>query len=137
MAMTHQELEEFLKAPRLARLAVVKKDGGPHVSPVWYLWEDGHFWFTTTAGRVKGRAIRRDGRVAFTIDEDTPPYRGVIVEGRAVFVPERAEEVTRRLAVRYLGQEAGEAYARELLQSPGRTAFRVRPAKLITWDYRD
>ncbi|HKG27128.1 MAG TPA: pyridoxamine 5'-phosphate oxidase family protein, partial [Thermomicrobiales bacterium] len=37
--MDRQEMDEFLAAGNLARLAVLDDNGWPYVQPVWYQWE--------------------------------------------------------------------------------------------------
>ena len=63
--MTEDEWRAFLLAepPRTAKLATVRRDGRPHVVPVWFDLDGREVVFSTCAATVKGRAIRRDGRV--------------------------------------------------------------------------
>ncbi|HXF57913.1 MAG TPA: pyridoxamine 5'-phosphate oxidase family protein, partial [Actinomycetota bacterium] len=46
MPLTARELEEFLAQPRLAHVATLGPRG-LRVRPLWYLWREGAFWFTT------------------------------------------------------------------------------------------
>ncbi len=134
MSMTQDELNEFLQEPRLARLATVNEDGSPQVTPVWTEYDGEVFHFITRRTTVKAQNIERDNRVAFTVDTDKPPYRAVVVWGHAEWQPELTEELTRRLSVRYLGEEKGEEFAQSVLSQEGRTAFLVRPYRVVSWD---
>lgn len=132
MSPLSADVRRFLAPPRLARLATTNADGSPHVVPVWYLMEGDTFLITTRTGRVTARNIQRDNRVAMVIDteENSPHCPCVIVEGRAAMAPEQAERVAREVALRYLGPEAGAAYAEKMLADHGRSAFRVWPEKI-------
>jgi PPOX class probable F420-dependent enzyme len=96
---------------RPAMLATVRRDGRPHVAPVWYdVDDDGTVVFNTGADTVKGRNLRRTGRAALSVQDDRPPYSFVTVEG-PVEVSEDLEEVRRwaaRLGGRYLGADRAE-----------------------------
>ncbi len=46
-----------------AKLAVVRRDGSPHVAPVWIDLDGDDVMFMTSARSIKGKAILRDGRV--------------------------------------------------------------------------
>src|SRR5262249_62429973 len=81
--MTDDERRRLLaEGTRTGKLATVREDGRPHVAPVWFVLDGEDLVFTTGAESVKGRAIRRDPRVAIGVDREEPFYDFVIVEGR-------------------------------------------------------
>ena len=57
--MTESEWRAFLvEKPRTGKLGTVRKDGRPHVAPIWFdLDNDGTILFMTGTHTVKGRAI--------------------------------------------------------------------------------
>ena len=118
--------------PRTAKLAVVRDDGSPHVVPVWVDLDGDDIVFTTGLETVKGRALKRDDRVALCWDDDAPPFNFVSVRGRATIVDD-LDEVRAwagRLGGRYMGPErAGEFAARNGV--PGEVVVRVRPEKVV------
>jgi nitroimidazol reductase NimA-like FMN-containing flavoprotein (pyridoxamine 5'-phosphate oxidase superfamily) len=68
--MSTEEMEEFLKGPNLARVAVVRGDGSPFIVPVWYEWNGKYLY---VVGRKRSSwvdDVRRNGRVCVLIDED-------------------------------------------------------------------
>src|SRR5260370_36321604 len=83
--MTDEEWRSFLTSrARTAKVATVRQDGRPHVAPVWVdVDDDGTVLFTTRADSLKGKALRRDGRLSLCVDDDTPPFAFVIIEGTA------------------------------------------------------
>jgi PPOX class probable F420-dependent enzyme len=74
------EVDAFLAAPRNVIVAGVRKDGRPHVSPNWFLWDGMRFYVSTTRNRAKYTIFRRDPRVELVID-DEPGHRYVGLSG--------------------------------------------------------
>ncbi|WP_264015910.1 PPOX class F420-dependent oxidoreductase [[Mycobacterium] manitobense] len=79
---------------RTAKWATTRRDGRPHVVPVWFILEGDDLLITTASKSVKGRAVLRDPRVALCIDDDRPPYAFVLIEGR-VTISTDPDEVLR------------------------------------------
>lgn len=73
--MTSDERRAFLLAgTRTAKLATTRRDGAPHVVPIWFVLDADDVVFTTGADTVKGLALRRDGRVSLCVDDERPPF---------------------------------------------------------------
>jgi PPOX class probable F420-dependent enzyme len=136
-AMDDQEIWEFLShGTRTAHIGTIRADGRPHVKPVWFVLtgRPGAFelLFTTAASSVKGRTLRRDGRVTASVDDPAPPYSFVVVEGTAELSEDLAalREVATRIGARYMGGErAAEFGARNGV--PGELLVRVRPSAVV------
>ena len=121
--------EDFLKGKHFGKLATVRKDGSPHVTPIWYMFESGRLFVNTTTSRVKYHNIKRDPRVSFLVD-DGYPY--VMVEGRARIAEERdAKKDIETLAIRYTGEEAGRKAARERYWKDPRISIEIVPEKIV------
>jgi PPOX class probable F420-dependent enzyme len=69
--MTSSSLEAFLAEPRNVVVAGIRKDGRPHLSPNWFLWDGEKFYISTTRPRVKYKIFTRDPRVELLIDDAT------------------------------------------------------------------
>jgi PPOX class probable F420-dependent enzyme len=82
-SMTDDEVWAFLAAspPHTAKLATTRKDGSPHVAPIWYVVDDRSLVFTTHRASLKGRNLRRDPRAALCVDDERPPFSFASVEG--------------------------------------------------------
>jgi PPOX class probable F420-dependent enzyme len=61
-------------------VCTTRPDGRPHVAPVWGLWMDEAFFFSTDAASVKGRNLTARPDVAVHLESGDDV---VIVEGRA------------------------------------------------------
>jgi PPOX class probable F420-dependent enzyme len=129
-----EELGDLLELPLVAVLATHRRDGEVLLSPVWHAWRDGGFDVVTNGANVKARHLRRDPRASIVVCESDPPYRGVELRTRARLTTEGAEEATRRLAIRYLGEARGAAYAE---QAGDDTLIRLEPGELRAWDFAD
>jgi PPOX class probable F420-dependent enzyme len=131
--MSDAEWREFVMAgTRTGKLAVTRKDGSPHVTPVWFLLDGDDVVLTTYHSGVKASALRRDGRAALTVDDQQPPYSFVVIEGRATLSDDLAE--VRRwaglLGARYMGADrAAEFAARNGI--PGELLVRLKITKVI------
>ncbi len=79
--MTDAERRTFLMCgTRTGGAATVRADGRPHVVPVWFLLDGDTMVFSTRHKSVKARNMR-DPRALLCVDEETPPYAFVLVEG--------------------------------------------------------
>ena len=67
--MASTALEAFLRDPRNVIVAGIRKDGRPHLSPNWYLWDGEKFYISTTKNRAKYRIFRRDPRAELIVDD--------------------------------------------------------------------
>jgi hypothetical protein len=67
-----------------AHLALVKSDGTPQVTPIWFDYDGTHFIFNTARGRVKDKILRRHPVVAFAISDPANPYRYIQISGAVV-----------------------------------------------------
>jgi PPOX class probable F420-dependent enzyme len=61
----------------------VRPDGRPHLTPVWFVWQAGKFYFGIDPKSVKSRNIQHNPRVALALEDGTNP---VIIEGIARLV---------------------------------------------------
>jgi PPOX class probable F420-dependent enzyme len=132
-AMSDDQRRAFLLAgTRTAILATVRADGRPHAAPVWFTLDGDDVVFTTGAATVKGRNLRRTGQGLVVVDESTPPFDFVTVEGR-VEISEDLDEMRHWATVlggRYMGADAAEAFGRRNAV-PGELLVRLRPDRIV------
>jgi PPOX class probable F420-dependent enzyme len=128
------DLGDLLQQRLVAVLATYRRDGTVLLSPVWHEWQDGGFNVATGRNDVKARHLHRDPRASIVVYDDAPPYRGIEVRGRARLELEHADETTRRIATRYLGEAAGVAYVERASDD---TIIRLEPGELRAWDFSD
>ena len=134
-AMSKAEMERFLKGPNIAKIATVRKNGSPSVVPVWYYW-DGKSCYVVGRKKASWVAdIKSEPRVSIVIDDATPPYPKVIMEGKAKVVGTTLEDwidIGRQMVKKYFGPEAGDSYLEGSIDQP-RTTIKVTPSTITTW----
>jgi PPOX class probable F420-dependent enzyme len=132
-AQTPGEIAGFLMhGTRTAKVATTMRNGQPHVMPVWFVLDGEELVFTTGAGSVKGRNLRRDPRIALVVDEDVAPYAFVHLRGRAR-ISEDMDELLRfatEIGARYMGPERAEEFGRRNA-IPGELLVRVTAERII------
>ena len=132
--MKEAEVRAFLTfGTRTGKLGVTRLDGSPMVVPIWFeMDDDGTLLFTTWGESIKGKSLRRDGRVSLCVDEDTPPYAYVGVDGTTTLLDDR--ELLRtwaaRIGGRYMGAERAAEYgARNGVE--GELLVRITPTRIV------
>src|SRR4051794_8000711 len=89
MGMGESELEDFLGQTfptPLGVVATLRRDGSPHVLPVWFRWGGGVVTIGTPHERLWVRNLVRDPRVAFSVQPSEAPSPAVMIRGRATAV---------------------------------------------------
>jgi len=81
------EVDRFLGGRRVAVLGTNGADGSPVLTPIWYLYTDGHLLMRTDKQSVKAKNIARDPRVTVCVQDERPPYASVTVYGKAAIEP--------------------------------------------------
>jgi PPOX class probable F420-dependent enzyme len=140
-ALTEQEREAFLTEKRVGRLASQRPDGWPHLTPIWYVWEDGRFLLSLGKSRRHLRNIAADPHVTMCVDDDpritdlSKSPRSVVCFGMARLVEEEqaVRDATRKMELRYLEGATGPELE-EMLWFEGRTAVEIEPVRWLAWD---
>lgn len=103
---------------RTGMLGLVRANGAPIVTPVWFLLHEGpggdELIFTTGTETLKGKAIRRDPRISLAVDDQRPPYSYVqfTAEARLTSDLDEMREWATRIGGRYMGAELTEDFGR-------------------------
>lgn len=131
--MSRDEALQFIasRPARTAKLATVRADGRPHVAPIWIALDGDQILFNTGENTAKGKAIRRDPRVALCFDDERPPFSFVVYEGEAEIVddPDQLLLWATEIARRYMGDQLAEQYGRRNAV-PGELLVRVTPTRI-------
>ncbi len=130
------ELQSLLAAPSAATLTLYGEDGEAVTSPVWFRLVDGTFEVVVAASDRKLALLRHDPRCVLLIFETSAPYRGVLVRDRADLVLDDGARARRAIASRYLGADAGRAYAAIARRPPG-WIVRLPVASARAWSLAD
>ena len=133
--MTKDEIRNFLlQGTFTGKLGTINKDGKPHVVPIWYtLDEQDNIVFNTGSESVKAKNIKRDNRVRLCVDDQTPLFSFVIVDGTAQIEKRQPSETykwAKIIAARYMGDDKSEEYGRRN-SGEGEILVRIKPTRII------
>jgi PPOX class probable F420-dependent enzyme len=133
--MTKDEIRNFLlQGTFTGKLGTINKEGGPHVVPIWYtLDEQDNIVFNTGGESVKAKNIKRDNRVRLCVDDQTPLFSFVIVDGTAQIEkgqPSETYKWAKIIAARYMGDDKSEEYGRRN-SGEGEILVRIKPTRII------
>ena len=120
---------DLFEKQAFGNLGTLMKDGSPQVTPVWVDFDGKHVRINSAKGRVKDKNIRRDPRVAITLQDPANPYRYLEVRGRVVEITENgADDHINKLSQKYLGKpvypfrQSGEV----------RVIYKIEPEKITS-----
>jgi PPOX class probable F420-dependent enzyme len=123
-------VRDVIESGRLAHLVTVNADGSPHVTIVWVGLDGDEIVIGKLAVDQKVRNIRRDPRVALSIEAEGEQYgmqHYLVVEGTARVTEGGAPALLRDLAQRYIGP--GTEFP-PMPDPPEGYVIRIRPTKV-------
>jgi len=133
--LTEAELKELLAAPEIGVLCTVDAAGHPEGSPIWFEAREDKIYVHVDASSKKARNIRSNPHVSLTIDTRVAPYKGAVLHGVVRELPPD-QDILRRTAVHYLGQELAENYlAVTSAAGAASTLLEMTVTSRFTWDY--
>ena len=121
---------DLFEKKAFGQFATLMNDGSPQVTPVWCDFDGKHVRVNSALGRVKDKNIRRNPRVAISLQDPDNPYRYITVRGTVEEITQAgADDHIDALAKKYLGKD----------KYPGRTPgevrviYKIRPDRVSAW----
>ena len=116
VAMTQEEIDDFLSGRWVVRLATLARDGYPHVTPLWYYWDGKCPYLALTRNRLACKHLNRDPRCSAAIDMDDRPLMGmrtnmakaVVIKGKAEMTEFGSGKIVRIEAGPWQGEQTPE-----------------------------
>jgi PPOX class probable F420-dependent enzyme len=103
-AQLPEKYADLFTKKAFANLSTLNPDGSPQVTPVWVDFDGKYVRVNSALGRLKDKNIRRDPRVALSIQDPDNPYRYLEVRGKVSEITQKgADEHIDSLAQKYLG----------------------------------
>jgi PPOX class probable F420-dependent enzyme len=124
-----EQFKDLFTKRAFAHLATLMSDGSPQVTPVWFDSEGSYIRVNTAKGRVKDKNMRRNQKVALSIQDPDNPYRNLAVQGKVVEITEAgADDHIDALAKKYLDKD------KYPFRRPGevRVIYKIQPEKAST-----
>ena len=123
--------EERLRRSHDYWVATIRPDARPHLMPVWGIWHDASFWFSSSNRSRKARNLLGNPGCAVSTDNADEP---VVLEGTAELVADR-----HAIAV-YAGlvdEKYATSFGAEFYDPSVNSVFRVRPTRVLALTEHD
>jgi PPOX class probable F420-dependent enzyme len=129
------ELRSFLGERRYAVLATHNPDGGVHLTPIYFLFEDDRFYFASSSGSRKVRNVERDASASVLVDARKPGEdRWASASGPVEILRDsEAQSVNARIRRRYLTPDALEGPIAAELEASDDVTLRLTPTAWRSW----
>lgn len=79
--LTKAKLLSLYEKTVFARLGTINEDGTPHITPIYFMYQDGHIIMVSQVLSRKIRNIQRNKKVSVLIDVTEPIYQGALIYG--------------------------------------------------------
>ena len=138
-------MASFLREQVKVQVASLDRDGGPHLTTLFYVMDGERIAFWTYGRSQKIRNLERDPRISCLVEDglDYFELRGVSIRGRAELVRDHDEivRIGSSVATAMTGassfEELGEIGRAEVdRQAQKRIVVLVQPESVATWDHR-
>ena len=123
------QFKDLFSKVAFAHLATLMPDGSPQVTPVWCDFDGTNVRVNSAKGRVKDKNMRRDKKVALSVQDPENPYRYLAMSGEVAEITEEgADAHIDSLAKKYLGKD------KYPFRGPGevRVIYKIRPVNVHT-----
>lgn len=129
--MTSEEMQTLLSKPINAIVGVNRTEGGPQLTPVWFVWDGTSFIFSTTKDRVKYLNIKRNPSISLIVD-DLEAHKYIVAYGRAEIIEHNVGELARPIIQKYVSGDRLEQMVKMVNDDPNRVLVVLRPDKIVT-----
>lgn len=127
----------LLEGRRIASLGTLNEDGSPHLTAVWYLYQDDCFFVATSSRSRKARNLAKRPHATLMVETRKPgSERGVTATGSMEIISgEKAHELNRRIHQRYMSEAAvADPKVGGVLAQFDDIALKLRPQTWTWWD---
>ena len=128
--MSAEEIAAVLAKPIDAIIGLNRREGGPQLTPVWFLWDGTYFWFTTSRKRAKYPNLRRDPNMSVIVD-DPQSHKYIAAYGLAKIITDNVADLMWPILKKYTpADQLGKWTA--TTQDPARVVIQLKPDKIVT-----
>ena len=129
--------DEFLKIQKILRLSTIDKSNFPHITPVWYMFNDEKIYIGTNTKNQKIKNIEKNNHVSFCVDVgvNAPDIYGVMGQGIANIILEipKVRTIAEKILLKYFKTLENKS-AKELLEDTN-CIIEIIPQKYSKWNY--
>jgi PPOX class probable F420-dependent enzyme len=129
------ELRSFLGERRYAVLATRNPDGGIHLTPIWFLFEDDCFYFASSSRSRKVKNLERNTLASVVVDGREPGRERWVSASGPVSIVRDAQvgTINARIRRRYLAPEALDGEIGAALAASDDITLRLAPTAWQSW----
>jgi len=121
---------EALAERRNAIVGTLNRDGTIHMTPVWFLYEDGRLYFETNSATRKARNVSERHALTVLVPGSN---KDVIAMGEGrVLHGEEGSEINRRIRAKYVTEE-GQGPVGAFFDQLDDVAIELTPVSVATW----
>ncbi|MEM7334807.1 MAG: pyridoxamine 5'-phosphate oxidase family protein [Chloroflexota bacterium] len=123
----NEKTEKRLQEERNIWMATVRRDGRPHLVPVWFIWFNNLIYIGMQPGSVKAKNLAQNDKMALSLESGSDV---VICEGTAVLMEQPYPDALLKLF--------NSKYGWDMINDPVHNLFyEVTPAKWLIWTSGD
>ena len=137
MTTKDEKVREFLQGRYIAALGTENQDGTIHLTAVWYLFEDGNLFVSTSSASRKARNVATRPRAYMMVDSRKPgSERGASTSGAAeIITSQQSQDLNSRIFSRYLSEAAiKDPRIGPVLASMDDVTLQITPESWTWWD---
>lgn len=129
------ELRSFLQERRYAVLATRDAQGDPHLTPIWFSFDDDCFSFACSSRSQKVKNVERSASASVVVDAREPGReRWVSASGQVEILRDaEARSINARIRRRYLAAEALDGPIEAALAASDDVTLRLVPTAWRSW----
>jgi PPOX class probable F420-dependent enzyme len=127
----------LIEGRRIASFGTLNSDGSPHLTAVWYLYEDSCFFVATSSRTCKARNLTARPSATLLVETRKPgSERGVTATGAVeIITGGKAHEINERIHSRYLSAAAmADPQVGGVFAQFDDLTLRLRPQFWTWWD---
>lgn len=103
--MSEKQVIAFLSSGKInLQFGSTDEKNEPNIHPVWYIYENGKFYFATETKSKKIQNIKQNKIVYFSIANEKEPFMGVRGKGQSKILENRKQnsQITKKIISKYL-----------------------------------
>ncbi len=134
-SLTQDEIEIFLSQHRFARLGTINEDGTIHLAPIYFKYDKSEFILGTQNASRRVRNIKQNPNVTLLIDDTNPPYKAVLVYGKAVLDYDNVIQKRTAIFEQFETKEEAIQSAEGICNKWSSVVIRIKPNRIVSFDY--
>lgn len=127
--MSPEERDAILAKPLDAILAIPRASGAPQLTPIWFAWENGAFYMSTTRTRAKYKLVKANPDIALCVN-DAQTHHYITATGRAEVLEHDIIALTLPILRKYMPEDKAREWAANL-ENENRVIIMLRPEHWI------